>query len=111
MFDWGNCKSSILVSHIYTVRVITLLVILQTVTETVCSPQSGQQIDAESNTLDIVIIRPCFLFDTAKYRDMQTVIIIRLCLFDTAEHMRYTTVQTGSIMILSEWSRMQEGGK
>lgn len=25
--------------------------------------------------------------------------------------MRYTTVQTGSIMILSEWSRMQEGGK
>lgn len=61
--------------HIYTVRVITLLVILQTVTETVCSPQSGQQIDAESNTPDIVIIRPCFLFDRAKYRDMQTVIL------------------------------------
>ncbi|KAL1984703.1 hypothetical protein VTN96DRAFT_8736 [Rasamsonia emersonii] len=82
MYGWGNYESSIFVSLASTVRVITLLAVLPTVTRLVRGPQSGRQVNSGCDMLDIGIIRLSILFDLAGY-------------------IGYTTVRTGGLMMLS----------
>lgn len=83
MFGWGNYESSIFVSLASTVRVITLLAVMPTITRLVRGPPSGrQQVNSGCDMLDIGIIRLSILFDLAGY-------------------VGYATVRTGGLMMLS----------